>query len=77
MSDMALLRSYIDKSGYKINFVAGQCGLTYQGLLNKLNGESSFKTQEAGRLKDMLNIPDGDFNTIFFSQPVAAKPTKL
>jgi len=66
MGNMAMLKDYIDKSGYKLDHVASQCGITYQGLYNKLNGVSQFKTTEAGQLKRLLKIPDKDFNTIFF-----------
>lgn len=75
MVDEKLLREKIAESGYKMQFIAEKCGLTYQGLLNKMTNVRAFKTTEAGVLKDLLKLSDDDFNAIFFADTVGCKAT--
>ena len=35
MTNTTLLRQKIDESGYKLQFLAEKCGLTYYGLMKK------------------------------------------
>lgn len=61
-----LLREKINESGYKIAFVAKQCGLTYQGFLKKMNNKTEFKVSETITLKVLLNLTDEEWEQIFF-----------
>jgi hypothetical protein len=70
-----LLREKMAESGYKMQFIAEKCGLTYQGLLNKINNVRAFKTTEAGILKDLLKLSDDEFNAIFFADNVGCETT--
>lgn len=75
MTDLKKLNELVYNSGYKLTYIAQKCGLTYQGFLNKLKGESEFKTAEAGILKDLLQMNDVTFKQIFFAGMVGKKPT--
>lgn len=66
MTDEKKLRGKIDKSGYKLVFVAEKCGLTYPGLLKKIRNETEFKASEIQALKDLLDLSDAEANAIFF-----------
>ena len=66
MTDLKKLNELVYNSGYKLLYIAQKCGLTYQGFMNKLKGESEFKTAEAGILKDLLQMNDVTFKQIFF-----------
>ena len=46
MTNTTLLRQKIDESGYKLKFLAEKCGLTYYGLMKKVNNETEFKASE-------------------------------
>lgn len=70
MTKTKLLRQKIDDSGYKIAFVAKQCGLTYQGFLKKLNNETEFKVSETMVLKELLHLTDEEWEEIFFKNDV-------
>lgn len=70
MVDITRLRKKIDESGYKLKFIAEQCGLTYQGFLPKLNGERDFTLKESWILKDLLKLSDEEWKAIFFSEKV-------
>ena len=67
MTNTALLAEKIRQSGYKLQYVAEQCGLTYQGLLPKLKGERDFKQTEVTALRDLLKLTDAESNAIFFA----------
>lgn len=66
MTDVSLLRAKIDASGYKIRFIANQCGLTYQGFLPKMNGEREFNQNEIAVLRDLLHLTLEEVEKIFF-----------
>lgn len=70
MTDTQLLRKKIDDSGYKLTFVAKKIGITYQGLLNKINNETEFKATEIQMLCEILNIDVQDKEQIFFVSKV-------
>lgn len=70
-----LLRNRIKESGLKYGFIAEKCGLTYPGLLNKLNGVREFKLTEANTIKNLLKISDEEFCEIFFDHEVDKMPT--
>ena len=67
---MELLRKKIDQAGFKLTYVAERCGLTYQGLKKKLDGDTEFKASEIAVLKDMLNLSDAEVQDIFFNDDV-------
>lgn len=70
-----LLKDKIKDSGLKITYVAEKCGLTYQGFSNKLNGINDFKLVEADKLRQILNISNADFESIFFDDDVGKMTT--
>lgn len=67
MTNTTLLRRKIDKSGYKLIFLAEKCGLTYQGFMKKVNNETEFKASEIQTLKELLNLTTEEVNAIFFA----------
>lgn len=70
MTNTNLLKQFIDRSGYKLKYVALQLGITYQGFLKKLNNETEFKASEIQILKNLLNLSDDDLKQIFFTSNV-------
>ena len=66
MTNTELLREKIDQSGYKLQFIAAKTGLTYQGLLNKINNESEFRASEIQILTVLLDLNETERNAIFF-----------
>ena len=67
MINTTLLRQKIDESGYKLTYLAEKCGLTYYGLMKKVNNETEFKVSEIMILKELLNLTDEDVTDIFFT----------
>ena len=62
-----LLREYIDKSGFKIQFLAKEIGITRQSLTSKIDGVHDFRVQEAAKLSELLGLTKAQRDTIFFS----------
>lgn len=71
MTDTKLLREKIDKSGYKIGYIASQMGITPQGLYLKLNNTHQFKAAEIQVLCKLLDIDSEEMKAIFFATEVA------
>lgn len=67
MTNTELLREKINASGYKLQFVAEKCGLTYFGLMKKVNNETEFKASEVMILKELLHLTDDEVMEIFFT----------
>ena len=67
MTDTAALRSKIESSGYKMSYIAGKAGLTYQGFSNKLNNQQDFRVKEITAICELLNIDAGERDKIFFA----------
>ena len=67
MTDTELLREKIKQSGYKIQFIAKTLGISYQGLLNKINNKSEFRAKEIQVLHDLLNLTEDERVAIFFT----------
>lgn len=65
MTKTDVLREKIRQSGYKLAFIAEKCGLTYAGLLKKINNETEFKASEVAILRDLLNLTDAEVQDIF------------
>ena len=70
MTDSYLLRKKIDESGYKVRFVAGKLGLTYQGLQKKIANATQFKASEIQTLKVLLGLTNEERDKIFFAPVV-------
>ena len=56
MTNTELLKDKIEKSGYKLKYIAEQIGITYYGFLKKVNNETEFKASEIQTLCDLLEI---------------------
>lgn len=55
MNELAtLVREEIEKSGYKFNFVATQCGVSRQSLYQTLN-KKNFSESDANKILAVLN----------------------
>lgn len=67
MTDTKLLREKIEESGYRIAFIASACGLSYQGLLNKINNKTEFTASEIRAIKNLLQLSDSESTAIFFA----------
>jgi hypothetical protein len=59
---------YIEKSGYKMSFIANQLGLTAYGFSLKVNNKSEFKASEITILCKLLKISARDREAIFFAR---------
>lgn len=70
MTNTELLRKKIDESGYKLLFIAEKCGLSYQGLMNKVNGKSEFNAPEIKALRTLLKLRPDEVECIFFAPVV-------
>ena len=68
MTNTSLLEQYIEKSGYKKSFIAGQLGITAYGLTLKINNKSEFKASEMTILCKLLKINARDKEAIFFAK---------
>ena len=67
MTDSKLLREKIEESGLKITHIAKMVGLTYHGLLNKIDNRSEFRATEIKGLSDILHLTEEDRIAIFFA----------
>ena len=76
MTNTELLRRKIDETGYKLQFVAEKCGLTYQGFMNKVNNKSDFTAPEIGKLRTLLKLSPEEVERIFFISDVDKSSTK-
>ena len=70
MTDTVLLRQAVDRSGYKIKFIAESIGLSYQGFLNKMKGLSQFGNEEIYAICKLLKIDESEMINIFFTEKV-------
>lgn len=70
MTNSAMLRKLIEKSGYKLRYIAERIGITYQGFLKKLNNESEFKASEIQILYELLSMTEVEREAIFFANIV-------
>lgn len=60
-----LLKQKINDSGYRLDFIAKQLGITYQGFLKKLKNETEFKASEIVIMKKILQLSDLELQQIF------------
>lgn len=67
MTNSELLKKRMEDSGYKLRFIAQRIGLTYQGMMNKVNNKHDFTVREIQGLCDLLNISKPEREEIFFN----------
>ena len=71
MTNTELLRRKIKESGYKVGFLAEKMGITYHGLLNKINNRSDFRARELAMLAmlaGLLQLPREEWFAVFFAE---------
>lgn len=66
LSNVKLLKSQIENSGYKLKYIAAEMGITYMSLLNKLNGKTDIKAKEISVFKKLLDLDPEMVSEIFF-----------
>lgn len=66
MTDTALLKEYINKSGLKIQFLADKIGISRAALSQKISNKTEFKASEIRVLCDCLGIDSPDLDRVFF-----------
>ena len=76
MTNTEQLGRKIDEAGYKLSYVAEQCGLTYQGFMNKANNKSDFTAPEINKLRILLKLSPEDVERIFFTDDVDKSSTR-
>ena len=76
MTNTDLLIQKMDESGYRRLYIAEQCGLTYQGLMNKVNNKSDFTAPEIKILRILLKLSPEEVEAIFFTDDVDKTSTK-
>lgn len=67
MTNTKMLRAKIDESGYKLKYIAAYIGLSYQGLLNKINNKTEFTAPEIKSICEILKISIDEKELIFFA----------
>ena len=70
VTDTMLLRAKIEESGYRLKFIAKKLGITYAGLLKKINNETEFKASEIQKLANVLKLDLKEKEEIFFAKDV-------
>lgn len=67
MTNVAMLKDIIEKSGLKKTFIADRLGLSYNGYLKKENGTNDFTAKEISLMKDLLRLSNKQVSEIFLS----------
>lgn len=67
MANTVLLKEAIDKSGFKLSFLAEQIGITRASLSKKINNETEFKSGEIKELCLLLGIEGSNIQKYFFA----------
>ena len=76
MTDTAMLKEYIERSGLKQSYIAEKLGLSSYGFARKRDNVSEFLPSEINALCEILNIQSmEDRFAIFFTQKVEPKET--
>lgn len=60
MTDRELLDKRIEESGYRLDFIAEQLGITRTTLRNKRIGKAEFTASEIRTLSNLLHIDSGE-----------------
>lgn len=66
MINTELLQEKLNKSSFRMTFVAKELGITYQALLNKLNNKREFTYGEIISLGRLLHLTGAEVDRIFF-----------
>lgn len=66
MTNVELLKRKFAESGYKLQFIAEQIGLTRQALHNRLAKGSDFTASEIMTLSKLLKLSAAEQKAIFF-----------
>ena len=66
MANTNLIYSYIQDSGYKLQYVAGVLHISTNTLRHKLLGDTQFKLDEAETLSTMLGLTMAERDACFF-----------
>ena len=66
MIDTELLQEKLNKSSFRMTFIAKELGITYQALLNKLNNKCEFNADEIISLGRLLHLTGAEVDRIFF-----------
>ena len=67
MTDTERLHEHIQRSGYKLNYLAQEMGICPNTLRLKLLGESEFKVSEAQKLAERLALSEEERKRCFWS----------
>lgn len=69
--DTSLLEKYIKDSGYRVEFILKQIGISRQAFDKKRKGRYAFRVSEIYVLCDLLKIPMDDREKIFYPKKSA------
>lgn len=64
--NIEILNQYICDSGFKLGYIAQQLGITYAALYNKMKGKHHFTVQELTILRNLLQLNDEQWDSLFF-----------
>lgn len=67
MTNTVELKDAINVSGYKMDYLAKELGITRQAFSMKVNNQTSFKAEEMFRLAELLELGDIRKKAIFFN----------
>lgn len=67
MTNTAMLKKYIEDSGYKMSFIAKKIGISSYALSLKINNKSEFKGTEMTIISKLLKIDSKTRDRIFFA----------
>lgn len=71
MTDTVLLKQYIEASGYKMEFIAKELGISRAALYQKINNITEFTASEVNKMCDLLRIRKlTEKEKIFFARKV-------
>ncbi|MBU3819324.1 MAG: XRE family transcriptional regulator [Candidatus Faecalibacterium intestinavium] len=68
MVDTMRLREHIQKSGYKLGFIADKMGISSNTLRLKLMQQTDFKVEEARCLSQLLNLSAEERDDCFWGR---------
>ena len=67
MTDTKALEEAIAASGIMKKFICQRLGLTFQGLAEKVKGNSEFKASEIKLMQEILHLTNAERDRIFFA----------
>lgn len=67
MTNTKALREAIERSGYRIYFIADKLGISSESLRQKTNNRSEFKASEIKQLRELLKLTNAESERIFFA----------